>query len=92
MKLASKIILHVPLTDEHAIYPFIAQCVAESVLLICVAGAGSEAVHDQIDGIIEDLGSDIATTWHDDNEPLDGVRAFAVIFGNATDDVADIWL
>lgn len=76
MKLARKIILHSPVSDERLLDAFVEQCLRDDVSLIAVVGPGCARLEDVIDWIVVGDGSDparfVCTTSHPD-EPFDDV-------------------
>ena len=84
MTYKSKVVLQTPLKVEGLLEQFVENCLRDHVELIAVVGDGCEAVHDLIDEIVVDDGSDesrfIMTTWHDD-ESLEETLEFAAYFG-----------
>ncbi len=76
MKLARKIILHSPLSDERLLDQFVENCLRDEVSLIAVVGPGCERIEDIIDEIVVGDGSEsdrfVCTTSHPD-EPLSDV-------------------
>jgi hypothetical protein len=86
MSLASKIILHAPISTATRLEAFVEECIRDKVILVAVVGTGCEAIEDQIDELIVGVGSDpdrfITTTSHPD-ESLDEVLRFASSFSAA---------
>ena len=76
MKLARKIILHSPLSDERRLHPFVEQCLSDGVSLVAVVGSGCARLEDLIDEIVVAGGSDpdrfMCTSAHPD-EPFSDV-------------------
>jgi hypothetical protein len=76
MRLARKIILHCPVSDERLLDEFVEDCLGNDVSLIAVAGPGCQRIEDMIDWIVVDDGSGadrfVCTTSHPD-EPLSDV-------------------
>jgi hypothetical protein len=76
MKLARRIILHAPVSDERLLDQFVEQCLRDEVSLIAVVGSGCGRIEDIIDEIVVGDGSDperfVCTTSHPD-ETLDDV-------------------
>ena len=76
MKLARKIILHSPVSNERLLEPFVEQCLRDEVSLIAIVGFGCARLEDMIDEIVVGDGSDperfVCTTSHP-HEPLDEV-------------------
>lgn len=76
MKLARKIILHSPVSDEGLLDAFVEQCLRDDVSLIAVVGPGCARLEDVIDEIVVGDGSKperfVCTTSHP-NEPFDDV-------------------
>jgi hypothetical protein len=79
MKLARKIILHSPLSDEQLLGVFIENCLRDEVSLIAVIGPDCERVEEMIDWIVVGDGSEadryVTTSSHPD-EPLGDVIEF----------------
>jgi hypothetical protein len=79
MKLARKIILYSPLSDERLLDAFVETCLRDEVSLIAVVGPDCERVEELIDEIVVGDGSDadryVTTSSHPD-EPLSDVFDF----------------
>jgi hypothetical protein len=77
VKLARKIILHSPVSDEAVLDQFVEQCLRDQVSLIAVVGPGCMRLEDVIDEIVVGDGSDpgafICTTSHPDERFRDVV-------------------
>lgn len=77
MKLASKIILHSPISDERLLSDFVEQCLTDSVSLLAIVGPGCERLEDIVDDIVvgdgQRSGRFLATTAHPD-ETLEEVK------------------
>jgi hypothetical protein len=73
VRLARKIILHSPPSDERLLSEFLEQCLRDGVSLIAVVGPGCARLEEMIDEIVVGDGSDpdrfICTTSHPD-EPF----------------------
>lgn len=78
MKLARKIILHSPVSDERLLDPFVEQCLRDGVSLVAVVGPGCARLEDLIDEIVVADGSDpdrfVCTTSHPDERFSDVVN------------------
>ena len=76
MKLARKIILHSPVSDERLLDAFVEQCLRNEVSLVAVVGPGCARLEYLIDEIVVADGSDpdrfVCTTSHPD-EPFSDV-------------------
>ena len=76
MKLARKIILHSPVSDEQLLDSFVEQCLREGVSLVAVVGPGCARLEDLIDEIVVADGANpdrfVCTTSHPD-EPFSDV-------------------
>lgn len=76
MKLARKVILHSPVSDERLLSDFVEQCIHDQVSLIAIVGPGCARLEDVIDLLIVGDGSDltrfVCTTSHP-NEPFEDV-------------------
>ena len=79
MKLARKIILHSPVSDERLLDQFVEDCLRDKVSLIAVVGPACERIEEMIDEIVVGDGSDderyVTTSSHPD-EPLSDVIEF----------------
>jgi len=79
MKLARKIILHSPVSDERLLDQFVENCLRDKVSLIAVVGPGCERIEELIDWIVVGDGSDAeryVTTSSHPGEPLGDVLEF----------------
>ena len=76
MKLAPKIILHSPVSDEALLDDFVERCLRDEVSLVAVVGPGCARVEDIIDELVVGDASDpdrfFCTTSHPD-EPFEDV-------------------
>jgi hypothetical protein len=83
MKLAPKVILHSPVSDEGLLNEFVEQCLRDQVSLIAIVGPDCVRLEDTIDGIIVGDGSNpdrfICTSSHP-GEPLDDVLEMAELW------------
>jgi hypothetical protein len=70
MKLARKIILHSPVSDEALLNDFVEQCLRDEVSIIAIVGPGCSRLEDIIDDLVVGDGSDasrfLCTTSHPD--------------------------
>ncbi len=91
----TKIILHCPLAHPALLNDFVETWLGNGVELIAVFGPGSEELHDLIDDIVVQDGSDdtrfLPTTWHD-SETLSEVIEFATTYGNTNTAIKQIRL
>ena len=75
-KLARKIILHSPVSDEALLDDFVEQCLRDEVSIIAIVGPGCSRLEDIIDNLIVGDGVDtsrfLCTTSHAD-EPFEDV-------------------
>jgi hypothetical protein len=76
MKLARKIILHSPVSDERLLESFVEQCLRDRVSLVAIVGPDCARIEDLIDEIVVADGSDpdrfVCTSSHPD-EPFGDV-------------------
>jgi hypothetical protein len=76
VKLARKIILHSPVSDEALLDDFVEQCLRDEVSLIAIVGPGCSRLEDIIDEIVVGDASDpnrfLCTSSHPD-EPFEDV-------------------
>lgn len=96
MKLARKIILHAPISDERLLDEFVENCLRDEVSLIAVVGPGCVRIEDIIDEIVVGDGSDseryVTTSSHPD-EPLSDVRDFVGCWQmERADPYQEVWL
>jgi hypothetical protein len=70
VKLARKIILHSPVSDEALLEDFVEQCLRDEVSLIAIVGPGCSRLEDIIDELVVGDGSDpnrfLCTSSHPD--------------------------
>ncbi|MGY3611156.1 MULTISPECIES: hypothetical protein [unclassified Bradyrhizobium] len=64
MSYASRIILHLPLSNEDLLSAFVEQCPRDKVALIAVVGEGAARIEDIIDELVMGDASDIRTCYH----------------------------
>ncbi len=80
MSYASRVVLHLPLSNEDLLDAFVEQCLRDNVALIAVVGEGAARIEDIIDELVVRDGSDdtrfVVTTSHP-NETLEEVLEFA---------------
>jgi hypothetical protein len=80
MSYASRVILHLPLSNEDLLDAFVEQCLRDNVALIAVVGEGAARIEDIIDELVVSDGSDdtrfVTTTSHS-NETVEEVLEFA---------------
>jgi hypothetical protein len=80
MKLAPKLILHLPVSDEALLEDFVEQCLRDGVSLVAVIGPGCSRLEDIIDEIVVGEGGDgsrfLCTTSHP-NDDFDTVLNMA---------------
>ncbi|PSJ37875.1 hypothetical protein C7I55_19380 [Sphingomonas deserti] len=80
MKLARKLILHSPVSDEALLDGFVERCLRDGVSLLAIAGPGSPRLEDIVDEIVVGDGSEpdrfLCTTSHA-NEPFEDVLNMA---------------
>jgi len=58
MSYASRIVLHLPLSNEDLLAAFVEQCLRDNVSLIAVFGEGAARIEDIIDELVVGDGSD----------------------------------
>lgn len=58
MSYASRVILHLPLSNEDLLDAFVEQCLRDNVALIAVVGEGAARIEDIIDELVVSDGSD----------------------------------
>lgn len=92
MPFPSRVILHVPLSDEALLDGFVEQCLADGVSLVAVFGAGCERIEDIIDEVVVGNGSDptrfLCTSSHPD-EPFEDVLDMVKMWRSERDDAID---
>ncbi|MGY3610816.1 MULTISPECIES: hypothetical protein [unclassified Bradyrhizobium] len=80
MSYASRVILHLPLSNEDLLSAFVEQCLRDKVALIAVVGEGAARIEDIIDELVVGDASDdtrfVTTTSHS-NESVEEVLEFA---------------
>jgi hypothetical protein len=80
MKLAHKLILHSPVSDEGLLDSFVEQCLRDEVSLLAVVGPGCSRLEGIIDEIVVGEGDDpsrfLCTTSHPD-DPFEEVLNMA---------------
>ena len=80
MPYGRKLILHVPVSDEALLVPFVEQCLIDGVSLVAVFGQGGARIEEVIDWIAVGEGTDdsrfLCTTSHE-NEPFEDVLNMA---------------
>lgn len=72
MTLASKLILHAPVSDERLLDDFVEECLRDKVSLLAIIGPGCSRLEDVIDEIVVGDGSDptrfLCTSSHPDDD------------------------
>ncbi|MCA6111232.1 hypothetical protein [Bradyrhizobium cenepequi] len=80
MSYASRVILHLPLSNEDLLDAFVEKCLRDKVALIAVVGEGAARIEDIIDELVVGDASDdtrfVTTTSHS-NESVEEVLEFA---------------
>ncbi|RZN17757.1 hypothetical protein [Bradyrhizobium sp. Leo121] len=80
MSYASRVILHLPLSNEDLLSAFVEPCLRDKVALIAVVGEGAARIEDIIDELVVGDASDdtrfVTTTSHS-NESVEEVLEFA---------------
>ncbi|WP_246756773.1 hypothetical protein [Bradyrhizobium neotropicale] len=64
MSYASRIILHLPLSNEDLLGAFVEQCLRDKVALIAVVGEGAARIEDIIDELVVGDASDDTLCYH----------------------------
>lgn len=80
MKLARKIVLHAPVSDETLLDEFVERCLSDGVSLLAIVAPGCGRLEDIVDDLVVGDGGDpdrfLCTSSHPD-EPLDYVLRMA---------------
>ena len=93
MSYASRIVLHLPLSNEDLLAAFVEQCLRDNVSLIAVFGEGAARIEDIIDELVVGDGSDdtrcVVTSSHP-NETVEEAVEFVCLWNDKRDQPVEI--
>jgi len=92
MPFASRLVLHVPVSDETLLHDFVEQCLKDRVSLVAVFGPGCRRIEDVIDEIVVGDGSDedrYLTTSSHEGDTLEDVLSFAESWESGREDAVE---